>query len=134
MRAVFLAPVLIAVLALGCGGGGQPREQPRVSDPQRALGQDSAAKSNVRNLVTAMETCYVDLQDYRACVDRVERSAGLPIGADPGQVQVTSATPTGYGVTAHSESGNEFTIRNRSGSLERVCTGSVEGGCDDGTW
>src|SRR5215210_5785044 len=34
---------------------------------QRSKGQDSSAKSNARNMLSQMETCFTDRQDYSQC-------------------------------------------------------------------
>src|SRR5947208_12025078 len=35
---------------------------------QRQKGQDASAKSDARNMVSEVETCYTDSQDYGPCV------------------------------------------------------------------
>src|SRR5438046_3582259 len=37
---------------------------------QRSKGQDSSAKSDARNLVSQIETCYTDPQNYTTCTDQ----------------------------------------------------------------
>src|SRR6476661_2739396 len=34
---------------------------------QRSKGQDSSAKSDARNMVSQIESCYTDAQDYQQC-------------------------------------------------------------------
>ena len=65
---------------------------------QREKGQDADAKSNARNLVTAVESCYADTQNYGGCEDEVRRRAtrtssqsGLALGGADGQVEVVDA-------------------------------------------
>ena len=43
---------------------------------QRAKGQDSSAKSDVRNMVSEVESCFVETEDYVAC--NAATSAALP--------------------------------------------------------
>src|SRR3712207_2245191 len=63
---------------------------------QQSKGQDSAAKSDARNLVSQVESCFADKQTYASC-DEVKAGelepTGLKIGATEGDVQVnTGAT------------------------------------------
>ena len=37
---------------------------------QRQKGQDSEAKSNARNIVSHVESCYTQEQDYQNCTNR----------------------------------------------------------------
>src|SRR4051812_49822107 len=57
---------------------------------QRAKGQDSAAKSDARNAISQMESCFVDNQTYQGCT-----LAGTGLSAAPaaGQAQSTAAGP-----------------------------------------
>src|SRR5918911_5008210 len=36
---------------------------------QRSKGQDSSAKSDARNMVSQVESCFTDQQDYSKCTD-----------------------------------------------------------------
>jgi type IV pilus assembly protein PilA len=100
---------------------------------QRAKGQDSSAKSDVRNAVSELESCYVENQDYNAatCGQAAVTGAGL--------VGVTvSATTNGYTVTQKSKSNNEFSITKdaTTGVVTRACTtaGTTKGGCPGTSW
>ena len=102
---------------------------------QRAKGQDSSAKSDVRNAVSELESCFVETQDYSAatCGQTAVTEAGLP------NVVVSGATAEGYTVTAASKSGNSFAIVKDAtdGTSSRTCTqaGTEKGGCPDAlTW
>ena len=83
---------------------------------QREKGQDASAKSDARNLVSQMESCFTDTQDYSDNLcdasgpGAAPANTGLDIGGGQGQVQVTASSQNGYDVTATSESGNTFTI------------------------
>ena len=48
---------------------------------QQKKGQDSAAKSDVRNAVSQMETCYANTQDYSSCnaAEVKKESTGIDI-------------------------------------------------------
>jgi type IV pilus assembly protein PilA len=96
---------------------------------QRTKAQDSSAKSDARNMVSQMESCYTDNNTYTGCP-----------GSNTGLTNVV-ATPTttttagdGYKVVATSKSGNTFTItKAAAGTTSRSCTGS-NGGCVSGSW
>jgi type IV pilus assembly protein PilA len=109
---------------------------------QQKKGQDSEAKSNARNAVSQVESCFADSQDYNACNDNTAAelgNTGLDIVTGTpaaGQVQVTPTTDgKGYSVLAASKSGNTFTITKASatGLTTRSCTGT-DGGCKSLKW
>ena len=106
---------------------------------QRAKGQDGEAKSNARNLVSHIESCYTQKQAYTDCVTAANLNpTGLDIGTGPGQVDAASASAQEYEVTAKSKSGNSFTItKATSGLSTRSCSttgGASNGGCDGTSW
>ena len=74
---------------------------------QRAKGQDSSAKSDARNAVSEMESCYATTQDYAVAV---RHDASSPTPASPSTVTFTVAAPQGYVITSKSKSGNTFTV------------------------
>jgi type IV pilus assembly protein PilA len=107
---------------------------------QRSKGQDSSAKSNARNLLTQMETCFTDKEDYGQCnTNAAIPNTNLPIhdtmppGA--GQVAATGDTHT-LTIVAQSQSGNFFTIKKgTNGAVTRTCTSAADqGGCSTGSW
>jgi type IV pilus assembly protein PilA len=108
---------------------------------QQKKGQDASAKSDVRNAVTHIESCYTDTQDYGDCLDATAfAGTGLtPVAAladlDPdGEVLVASGADNSFSITAESKSGNTFTIsRTLGGPPARACTGT-DGGCRSLTW
>ena len=105
---------------------------------QREKGQDSAAKSDARNMVSHMESCFTDNESYVGCTAKLTTAAtGLNIGGGAGQVEVTAESATGYTVVAHSKSNGgtrTFTITHASGSADaRTCT-PVGGGCSASGW
>jgi type IV pilus assembly protein PilA len=103
---------------------------------QQKKGQDSAAKSDARNLVSHVESCFADSQTYATC--NVATSAGygattgLPIGTASGQVSVTAAAVGGYTIEAVSKSGNKFRIVKAAGVFTRTCDTAGTGGCKTG--
>src|SRR3954467_11599869 len=47
---------------------------------QRSKGQDSSAKSDARNMVSQVESCYTDAQDYSAAACVTPANTGLALG------------------------------------------------------
>ncbi|MEX1141698.1 MAG: prepilin-type N-terminal cleavage/methylation domain-containing protein [Thermoleophilaceae bacterium] len=110
---------------------------------QRAKGQDGSAKSNARNLVSQIESCYAQKQDYSQCDTVADLGqTGLPLtdaapAASSGDVGVTASATSTYTVTAESKSGNGFLIVKESdGTSTRSCDtdGATNGGCDGTSW
>ncbi len=96
---------------------------------QQKKGQDSSAKSDARNAVSQMESCYTDAETYIGCGAKLP-AAGLPAS----KVVSSGETANSYAVTATSKSGNKFTITKASdGTTTRSCTGT-DGGCNNLTW
>ncbi len=83
---------------------------------QQTKGQDSAAKSDARNMVSQVESCFADNQDYTKCDTSAELgTTGLDYGTGQGKVEVTGATTDGYTSQAVSKSGNTFKITKTAG-------------------
>ena len=101
---------------------------------QRAKGQDSSAKSNARNLVSQVESCFATTEDYTQC-DGADPSldyGGLSTtGAEA--VTVTGAAG-GYTIAATSKSGNHFTITKTTGQFVKpyTCDTGAKAGCGTG--
>ena len=107
---------------------------------QRLKAQNSAAKSDARNMVTHVEACYSTYQDYTQCTGPtgLGSGTGIPLGTSTGQTNVTATTNT-YVVTATSVNGDTFTIRKLSNWVDqRDCTlaaGHSNDGCSSSnTW
>ncbi|HEY1597813.1 MAG TPA: prepilin-type N-terminal cleavage/methylation domain-containing protein [Thermoleophilaceae bacterium] len=107
---------------------------------QRTKAQDSSAKSDARNLVSQLESCYTDSNTYtgtgngNSCLGS---TTGLNLGSQNGMVEVTSPSDSGYTVVAHSKSGNTFSIVKQSdGTVTRSCSvsGGNSGGCTGNSW
>jgi type IV pilus assembly protein PilA len=101
---------------------------------QQKKGQDASAKSDARNLVTHVESCFADQEDYQQCVTNAELgTTGLKLvdGApSAGQVGVTASNATSFTVTAVSKSGNTFYIQKINGNGPvRSCSTAGQGGC-----
>jgi len=102
-----------------------------------AKGQDADAKSNARNMVSQLESCYARAQSYANC-DTSEDvfSSGISLGDADSEVELSALGAGGYELVGHSLSGNTFTIeRADETGLTRRCTPHGSGGCpDDGNW
>src|SRR3989441_9771787 len=62
---------------------------------QQKKGQDASAKSDARNLVSHVESCFADAQDYGSCTTAAQLgTTGLNLGSGVGQVEVTSGAGT----------------------------------------
>jgi type IV pilus assembly protein PilA len=104
---------------------------------QKKKGQDAASKSDARNAVTQVESCFTSTQDYTGCVNASQLgTTGLDIG---GSIIIT-AVATDYSIAATSKSTNVFTIAKVAGAaVTRTCTvgaGGIGGGCkvSGGSW
>jgi type IV pilus assembly protein PilA len=95
---------------------------------QRAKSQDAAAKSDARNVVSQMESCFTDSQTYAGCQNTVERGPTVAVA------DITPSGATGFAVIARSASGNTFTITKDANGYARSCTQTGSGGCSGSTW
>ena len=107
---------------------------------QREKGQDASAKSDARNMLSQMETCFVDKQSYSSCTDNTTiLDLNLPIStAFPppvGSVSARADTLT-FTIVSVSKSQNTFSlVKGSSGALTRSCGGSgSSGGCLANSW
>jgi type IV pilus assembly protein PilA len=107
---------------------------------QREKGQDSAAKSDARNMVSHMESCFTDSETYVGCGAKLTTAeTGLNVAASgAGTVRVNDSSPAnGYTVIATSKAkngGRTFTITHEPGQADaRTCT-PVGGGCSSSGW
>jgi type IV pilus assembly protein PilA len=105
---------------------------------QQKKGQDASAKSDARNMVSQVESCFADTQTYASCDTATELgTTGLSVGTADGQVNVSGATADDYTITAYSKSGTDFTIvKTDGGAPVRDCTAPGTGACPspDGLW
>jgi type IV pilus assembly protein PilA len=105
---------------------------------QQEKGQDADAKSQARNLVSQIESCYATEQDYDNCeTSSALGNTGLNIGTGAGQVSVVTAGDNNYEIKAVSKaSGQSFTIVKASdGTTTRTCDLDGKGGCPStGNW
>jgi type IV pilus assembly protein PilA len=112
---------------------------------QRSKGQDSNAKSDARNLVSEVESCFTEKENYSSCTTNANDSlgtTGLPLttgapASSSGSVGVGAANGDGFTIVAASKSGNMFSIEhNTAGTVTRTCStsGTSKGGCQTNTW
>ncbi len=100
---------------------------------QRQKGQDSEAKSNVRNLVSHMESCFTTAETYVGC-DATQTdiaSSGLPLAS----MVISAQSTTGYTIVGTSKSGHTFTYAKTAAGTSKTCTpAGGGGGCNAGAW
>ena len=100
---------------------------------QRQKGQDSEAKSNVRNLVSHMESCFTTAETYVGCTAAQAdiASSGLPLA----DLAISAQTTTGYTIIGTSKSGHTFTYAKTAAGTSKTCTpAGGGGGCNAGAW
>ena len=140
LRAVAVATAS-AVLLAGCGDGAERSNRGRAYTPSpsaeqaRAAGaaaeQDATAKAQARELVSGVETCFVDQQTYEACTE--PEGVEVVFGSQPGQAEVADAAVATFTVAAHSQSGTTFEVTKvAGGKLRRSCDKPGTGGCPAG--
>jgi type IV pilus assembly protein PilA len=96
---------------------------------QRKKGQDGSAKSDVRNIVSHMESCFTQSQTYAGC----ETSDDIT-GSGIQGVTISGNNATTYQLEKTSSSGNVFTY-NKGAANPRTCTTADTGGCNNlGRW
>ena len=109
---------------------------------QRDKAQDSNAKSDARNVVSQLESCFTDNDTYTgssvsgsSVSSCLGSDTGLTIGAGKGKVDVTFANDKGFVVVATSKNGDTFSITKNvtNGVISRSCSGS-NGSCIGGSW
>ena len=107
---------------------------------QRSKAQDASAKSDARNMVSQVESCYATSQDYTACNSDTALSGdgptGLTWGTGAGQVSVTASGTNSYTISAVSNASHTFTIAKAAGgAITRTCTPTGKGACPaSSTW
>jgi type IV pilus assembly protein PilA len=102
---------------------------------QQKKGQDASAKSDARNAVSQVESCFTQEQDYRNCETADTATMG-DAKIDTATTTVTSSAADQYVVVSTSKSGNAFTItKNADGTSSRTCTTAGKGACSsNGSW
>ena len=98
---------------------------------QQKKAQDASAKSDVRNAVSAIESCYSDTEDYAGC-DTAAELLALNTPVQPGTT-ITAPAANTFSVLQTSKSGNTFTIsKDVNGIYARSCTTGGTAGCKAG--
>ncbi len=99
---------------------------------QREKGQDASAKSNARNAVSEVESCYATEQNYTSCNGALT-DTGIPTTGD--EAVTVAGNANGYVITAESKSPQQFTITKNGGAITRACTPRGKGACTStGSW
>jgi type IV pilus assembly protein PilA len=88
---------------------------------QQKKGEDAAVKSDVRNAVSQVESCFVDEQDYANCNDAAD-AAMADIKLNGVTVTPTAgATTTGYTVEKNSKTNTFKITKAADGTYSRTC-------------
>jgi type IV pilus assembly protein PilA len=101
---------------------------------QQKKGQDASAKSDARNAVSQVESCFTDEQDYTKCKQADPAMADAKI---PANVSITNPAGKSWSIDATSKSTNHFIIDKdaATGVIARTCTTPNKGSCpSSGTW
>ncbi|HYF24737.1 MAG TPA: prepilin-type N-terminal cleavage/methylation domain-containing protein [Baekduia sp.] len=106
---------------------------------QQNKGKDASAKSDVRNTVTKVESCYTDEQNYANCeaTDTAMTAEQVPTGVT---INVAPTTPVAgvYNVqkTSSSSDATVYTLTKlANGTYQRTCDDAGKGGCNSsGAW
>jgi type IV pilus assembly protein PilA len=104
---------------------------------QERKGDDASAKSDARNAVAQVETCFIDEADYANCNDAADTAMyASRIDWDKITVSTSGIGSDLFKVDAVSHSDNHFLItKTAAGAFERTCTTAGRGACtSDGTW
>ena len=107
---------------------------------QQKKGQDADAKSNARNVVSSVESCYAETQNYQSCDTNAELTAAgakpgaaITTTAEKGKVAINATAADAYNIVGYSQSDNTFTIAKAAdGTSTRTCTTGGQGGCKTG--
>jgi type IV pilus assembly protein PilA len=100
---------------------------------QRQKGQDAETKSNVRNLVSHMESCFTTGETYVGCnaTQADIAGSGLPLST----MVISNQSATDYTIVGTSKSGHTFTYAKTAAGVTKTCTpAGGGGGCNAGTW
>jgi len=100
---------------------------------QRQKGQDASAKSDARNLVSHVESCFTQEQNWATCASKTAPDVKTS-GIDLTNVTLVAPGPSGgdYAVSQKSESGTTFTIERTAGGYKKTCDKGGDGGCGTG--
>jgi type IV pilus assembly protein PilA len=99
---------------------------------QQKKGQDASAKSDARNLVSQVESCFADTQTYASCnTSAALGNTGIEWGSTGGRAQVTAAGADTFTVRAYSRNGGKWfqVSKANTGVTTRTCETAGDGGC-----
>ena len=110
---------------------------------QQKKGQDASAKSDARNLVSQVESCFADTQDYTQCSTSAQLGVtGITWGTGPGTASVTASATDTFSVRGFSKNGPNSTTgywfqiaKDANGNVTRTCeAANTKGACKNGSW
>ena len=102
---------------------------------QQKKGQDASAKSDVRNVVSQVESCYADTSDYSTCVAGTDplttAKTGMSIvnaatATTKGTVAYKASAADTYTVQARSQSDTTYTFSKAAGVITKNCSPTTE--------
>jgi type IV pilus assembly protein PilA len=99
---------------------------------QREKGQDASAKSDARNLVSHVESCYTQEQSWATCASTTAPDVSTS-GIDMTDVTIDDTSGL-YFVETESESGRTFRITKNASGYSRTCAPSGGGCSSNSTW
>jgi type IV pilus assembly protein PilA len=98
---------------------------------QQNKGKDASAKSDARNAVSQVESCYVDEQDYSKCLTT---STSMVDAKLPATIAIAAPSGTDFykiDSTSSSSDGTKFSITKKSdGTYARSCDKPGKGSCN----
>jgi type IV pilus assembly protein PilA len=111
---------------------------------EQAKGYDANAKSNTRNVVSAVESCFTETKSYEDCdtvseLEATDTKTGVEFTdtttKKAGAVSVTATIDT-FEIAGYSQSNTTFVIvKAADGMSTRSCTAGGNGGCQvTGVW
>jgi len=104
--------------------------------PKKNRANDAAAKTNARSTIAAIESCFAETEDYRACEagDAALGDTKMRIGTGRGEIDVDARGPRGFTIASRSRSGTTFSMtRLNGGELGYSCDADA-GGCRGDEW
>jgi type IV pilus assembly protein PilA len=108
----------------------------------RDKGMDADAKSNARNLISQIESCFAIEENYTRCDTEAELTdLAFEWGTGGGEVSVTGSGVLSYEITSVStasfgDTPHTFVVTKvLNGTTTQTCTPAGKGGCPDtGNW
>lgn len=109
---------------------------------QQSKAQDTSAKTDARNTVSQMESCYTVNQTYAGCNKAVLEADGLTgptlVDGAPvanGDTGISGQGASDYVIASQSKAGHTFTITKAAGVISRTCAPASKGACNAaGSW